>query len=257
MRFCHRTLLIVTVSVFLPLMSGCDIGKPGSFHTELNEAHFNEPVVLEFKGVIRGSPGAGAASRYTDERVFYRVRGSPDYKPAKVTRKRADIEAVVYQATIPPISPDEVDVLEYFETHLFDGRRTQTGKLNEQKQFVEINAANPYSVKLTKREPPERTDSSPGAPPVSKAAKPVDGAGALSLMFRVTIPNEHLSHGTAVVGGHSVHTQWCDGARGILTDTNEAFVVWWISNESKNLPFTFEEGKTCRIFLTATLTLMA
>jgi hypothetical protein len=135
------------------LLAGCiGGGKPGGFHAQPTEVHFDEPIVLEFEKIIRGSPGSGAAVRFTDEQVFYRVRGNPDYKPAKVTRTRADREAVICQATIPPISPDEGDVLEYFETHLFDGRPTQTGKLNEQKQYVEINAATPYSVKLTKRE---------------------------------------------------------------------------------------------------------
>src|SRR5436309_1164223 len=103
MRFRLRMgLMFLTVPFCLPLTAGC-IGKPGGFHTEPEELYFDEPIVLEFKHIIRGSGGRGAAVRYSDEKVFYRVGSDSSYKPAKVTRTHANRDEVVDQATIPPI----------------------------------------------------------------------------------------------------------------------------------------------------------
>jgi hypothetical protein len=96
---------------------------------------------------------------------------------------------------------------------------------------------------------PSASASKSDEPPVLTPSRSDDDAGTRSLTFRVTKANEHLGHSTAIVGGHSVHTQWCDCARGSLIDTNEEFVVWWMNNEIRDLPFKFEEGKTYLISL--------
>jgi hypothetical protein len=148
----QRELQIAVLFVMVPLLVGC-VGKPSGYHTEPTDAHFDEKIILERKNIIRGSHGLGASVRYSDEQEFYRIRGQKEYKQAEVERTHSGYEEMIYQATIPPISASEGEVLEYYMIGKFDDRPFQSGTFDEKQQYAEINAENPYAITLKKRVP--------------------------------------------------------------------------------------------------------
>ena len=142
--------LWVTFAIATAFFTGC-IGEPGVQHAPPTGAHFDEEIVLEWKAKIRGELGKGPFARYSDEEVFYRVRGQEKYRPARVERIHADKELMIVKATIPPIAAEEGDKLEYYMTAKFDGRSFQMGKFDEQDRYRYINADNPNAIVLTRR----------------------------------------------------------------------------------------------------------
>ena len=70
-------------------------------------------------------------------------------------------------------------------------------------------------------------------------------AATASIVFRVTKAKEHLGHDTEAVT--HIHRFWYDGCMGILVDSKEKFVIWWMNNEIQSTPYRFEDGKTYSI----------
>jgi hypothetical protein len=106
--------------------------------------------VLEWKYIIRGNAGAGAAARYSGEAVYYRTSGDRPFGAAAVKRVQSDRNSVTIQAIIPPVFQDHGDRLEYFETILFDGRPVQTWALDQHHQATEVNDRNPRKLLFVK-----------------------------------------------------------------------------------------------------------
>lgn len=77
---------------------------PVPFTTPPEAAYYNESTVLNFKHIIRGLHGMGAAYRYGDVECHFRVRGDKQYRSTRGVRKSANREAVTVEFTIPSVA---------------------------------------------------------------------------------------------------------------------------------------------------------
>lgn len=113
---------LITISIALQI---CQLlpSKPGSFHSPPDSVYIGKDIVLEWKHIIRGYQGSGARLRYSDEHVYYRVRGEAGYREAQVVRTAATSQFVTIKATIPAIHAREGAILEYYCTRRLDGNK--------------------------------------------------------------------------------------------------------------------------------------
>ena len=117
-----RIALSSVVIMVISSIQGC----PGD-HAVVKPSLVSEPIIaqeieIEWTGTIHGSRGAGAAERFGEGEIFYRVRGEKEYRKAKAIKTQTNNETVVFKTTVPPIEAKAGDQLEYYFSGFFDGR---------------------------------------------------------------------------------------------------------------------------------------
>ena len=76
-------------------------------------------------------------------------------------------------------------------------------------------------------------------------SNPKSETDTTAITFRVIKAQEHLGHDTEA--GTRIHRFWYDGCKGMLPESKEEVVIWWLNNEIKDTSCRFEDGKTYNI----------
>ena len=80
----------------------------------------NKETTLTFEYSISGVAGNGAAKRFKNEKLFYRVGKDAAFKNALTKREVVNDKLLIVRATIPPLT-ETAGQLEYYLTEEFDG----------------------------------------------------------------------------------------------------------------------------------------
>jgi hypothetical protein len=111
--------LATYLSILLGLMSSCVQQNPRLTSKVLTEPVFGKAIDIEWRGSADFSV-VPVAKRYGPGELRYRMKGQKDFErvPAKVTS--ANGEVIVFETTIPPIKPEQGNVVEYYFSGSFD-----------------------------------------------------------------------------------------------------------------------------------------
>jgi hypothetical protein len=85
-------------------------------HAVVKPSLVSEPIIaqeieIEWTGTVHCSRGAGAAKRFGEGEILYRVQGEKEYRNAKAIKTQANNEIVVFKTTVPPIEAKAGDTI--------------------------------------------------------------------------------------------------------------------------------------------------